>query len=169
MSSNCHYKIEAFKKSYTLKRTVMKAIATPFSTYLYAIALLALDILCCTFYHKQLVYGLLCMFVIALLRSRSPFTWLFFTFLLSLEAFFYYGNCWVTLLYVIPITALAIHMRSSLYESLFHRYILLCVALVTICLYIEPYILGLSSSPTYILTKIFATLSVLTCVSWMHL
>jgi hypothetical protein len=145
----------------------MKAISTLFYLYLYAVCFLIVDIVSCAFFHKQLMYGLLCIFIIALLRSWSWMLWLFLTLLLSLEAFFYYSNCWTALVYIIPITLLATHMRSSWYESILHRYILLLVAIGTICLYIEPYILGLSSSPTYILTKIFATLSVLTGISWI--
>lgn len=145
----------------------MKAVATHFFYYLFALIFFIADIACCALFHKQLIYGLLCMFIIALLHTRSLLLWLFLTLLLSLEAFFYYGSCWVALIYIVPLTLGALHIRSSFYDSYAHRYLLLLLAIGAIVFYIEPYMLGLYSSPTYISTKIFATLAVLTGISWI--
>lgn len=146
----------------------MKAITKHLSPYIYALLFFLIDIACCALFHKQLIYGLLCVFIIALMRSCSWILWSFLTLLLLLESFFYYGTCWVAFMYILPITILSLYMRSSFYPSLAQRYALLLLSIGTLCFYIEPYILGLSSSASYILTKIFATLFLLTFLTWFY-
>jgi hypothetical protein len=134
---------------------------------MYALALLFffLDILMFSLFEKQILYLLLCFYILNICDKRSLITFIIFAFLIALESSLYYSKFGVQLLYLIPITLIAFKVQKTFWSWKFQASLILITCLLIQSYFIEPFLLGIPATFSYTNSKIIANIIVLWCMS----
>ncbi len=123
-------------------------------SYLYIPLLLCLDICSFAFFEQPFVSSLLCLYIVRSLQAPSVLYLIFIWLGLLFESFLQYGRFAPTLMYLIPITIIALCIRHFFYAKPSHNYLLLALCLIMQSAIIEPYLFHAGASLSYIVLKI---------------
>lgn len=133
--------------------------------YIFAVVFFFLDILMFSFFEKQMLYMLLCFYILNMCDKRNFVTFVVFGFLIALESSLSYGKFGIQLLYLIPLTLITFKIKKTFWAWKFQPYIILIVCLLVQSYLIEPFLLGISPTYSYTESKIIANIIVLCCMS----
>lgn len=108
---------------------------------------------------------LLCIYCSILFYTLESTPLTIITIVQCLEMFCFYNNLLLPLVYIIPVTTLAIIMKKVLYSSYLHIATFTAISFVIYCFLIENTMLGIIKSPRYTLAQISAIILVEICFS----
>ena len=140
---------------------------SPRAPYFYCItSLIALaDMICFFWFEQHIVAMLTCWYIICMIHDTSWPQRIFILMLLSLESFYFYGSCGLTLIYLIPAGILALQAKHKLYAPELQKYSLLVLCLIIHGLFIDHYVLGMADWGSYTMPKILVNLLLMVMVS----
>lgn len=133
--------------------------------YAFAVTFFFADILMFSLFEKQILYLLLCFYILNICEKRSFITFMIFALLIALESSLYYGKFGIQLLYLVPVTFIAFKAKQTFWNWKFQPYIILVSCLLIQSYLIEPVLLGIPATFSYTNSKIIANIIVLWCMS----
>jgi hypothetical protein len=138
---------------------------SPLLFYTISCMLFIVDLGSFSIFERPLIYSLLCFYIFQLSQPLSFTRIAFSSLLLSLSPLIYYGRFGISLVYLIPATLLGIKMRHTLYDSLWHYYLLLALCIVAQIVVVERLILGLPISLSYTIYTLIVNIIILWVMS----
>ncbi len=130
--------------------------------YLIAVGFLLLDVCLFSLGERQLVYPLLCLYIVCILQDTMAYTRIAFVMLLlMLDYFIYYSLITPLLWYIIPVTIMSFVARQFLYSATWPRYALLTVCIIAKNLIIEPYFFSCPLGVGYTFFTLFVNIMVM--------
>lgn len=119
--------------------------------------------------HKQVVYSLMCLFVIQIVAPFSLLRLIFIMLCIATESLLYYGSFLLPFVYLIPVAYIGYHIATSWYIRPLHRIIFLGIVMLGQMLIVECLFLSLPTSITYTFSKIVATMGILIVLTYFKL
>ncbi len=133
--------------------------------YLYMIVLFTFDITLSALFEQQIICSLLCFYAYALFSPISTRQLSILIFLILSEQFLIFGNFGLPLLYLLPITIFVFKARQLFYIHTIAPYLILLACLCVQLLVIEPYMLHITCSLYYTLSKFLGNITVMMLLS----
>jgi len=133
------------------------------ATYYFSalIVLFLVDLFCFSFFEQRIFYLVLSLYCIESLRPKSSTPRLVSTLLLiALDSFLQFGRFGITLLYLIPLTFIARKANNALQTTNVVIYCFFIFCLLAQFIWLEPFVLGMKSSASYITAKIIINIIV---------
>jgi hypothetical protein len=156
--------IVALQEEHEEARLYIMNIITGGKDLILILFFLLIDIFCFSFFEQQLIYALLCYYIVTLFKPDSIFKLVGIALGLLLESFFYYNSFIPAAAYLLPLTAAGFLLRHFFYIKPVQCYLMLAVCIATQAFLIEPYFFQSSASIAYTLIKIFVNLVVMLIV-----
>ncbi len=121
----------------------------PLNTHFYSLllALFFLDTYSYVFFEQQLVMGLLCLYIMHLLKPYSYIRMSSLSLGLLLESCIYFNSLTPTLIYLIPLTVAGILIQHMMYITPGIHYLLLGICIWSQSFLIDPYLFHTASPP----------------------
>lgn len=129
------------------------------------IILFLVDVLCFSFFEQRIFYLLLCLYCIELMRPHTSAVRIASALLLiAFDSFVQFGRFGITLLYLVPLSCIARKARTTLKATTALTYCFVALCLCAQFALLEPYVLGLTSTSSYICAKILINLLALAMI-----
>lgn len=161
---NCQYTIKV-QKTLTNQIPIKMKSYKKHQFYLVSIMLFFIDFICFAFFEKQVIHSLLCWYALTVFRHYNLKKLSIVALLLSLESYTQYDTFGLILIYLTPLTLLALWIKKILYPTIAQPYIFLTLSLCLQHLLVELYMLSLNTPHTWTFSKIIANIIVMIIVS----
>ncbi len=135
--------------------------------YLIILLLFLFDLATFNILEKQLLCSLLCLFCLQITRRAPWGPFLVMITLLALESFLYYSRFGLQLIYLIPLYSIGLRLQKTLYKSRIYPITVLLIALIMQS-GLESYFLGLPTSLSYTISRIFVNIGILSLLSLIY-
>ena len=108
-----------------------------------ALTLFVLDLTSASFFERPVIYSLLSLYAFNLFLPKNNFALSLIILLITLHQFIIFGYCGLPLLYLIPLTAIALKAKKLFLPNKLAPYLVLLLCLSLQGLLIEPRLLNL--------------------------
>lgn len=136
--------------------------------YVGSFLLFIADMIIFSLLDQYTIYGLLAFLCIVSSHHLSVARAIWVLSLLSLESFILYGQLGLSLIYTVPIIIIGMVWVRSVYQHRSLSYLLVALAIIGQTYLVEGVMLGLPTSLTYTITRIFVNLMVLWLISLIY-
>lgn len=106
----------------------------------------------------QMIQALLCLYIVQVLMCATEVRLMCIGSLLLLESFMMYDALFAPLIYLVPVLVLSIYARYIFYPGPLQRLCIATMVLLTQCLVVESWLLGLVCPVRYILYRLCVNL-----------
>jgi hypothetical protein len=144
-----------------------KKVHTTTTSYFFTtlIILFLIDVLCFSFFEQRIFYLLLCLYCIELMRPHISAVRIASALLLiAFDSFVQFGRFGITLLYLMPLSYSVRKARTTLQATNALVYFFVALCLCAQFALLEPYVLGLKSTGSYMCAKIIINLLALAII-----